>query len=162
MVQLPEHVLNPELDLSVSRIIRAPRAAVWSAWTDPVQFEQWWIPAPAKTRVVEMDLRPGGSFVTHMSENGGEFVPHVRGCYLAVDHLERIVFTDALLGGWRPAEHPFMTAVITFRDHPDGTEYTASAMHRSPADRQRHDELGFYDGWGTVTAQLAGLVERGG
>ena len=55
-----------------------------------------------------MDLRPGGAFVTEMSENGGEFMPHVAGCYLAVDHQERIVFTDALLGGWPPAEQSFM------------------------------------------------------
>ena len=108
-----------------------------------------------------MDLRPGGAFVTEMSENGGEFMPHVAGCYLAVDHQERIVFTDALLGGWRPAEQSFMTAVITFRDHPDGTDYVARAMHRNPADRQRHDDLGFFDGWGTVTRQLAELVEGG-
>ncbi len=160
MVRIIDSALNPELDLTVSRIIRAPRAAVWAAWTDPKQFEQWWIPAPTRTRVVEMDVRPGGALVTHMSEDGGDFVPHVAGCYLAVDHLERIVFTDALLAGWRPSEHPFMTAVITFRDHPDGTAYSASAMHANAATRQTHDELGFFDGWGTVTRQLAELVER--
>jgi uncharacterized protein YndB with AHSA1/START domain len=33
-------------------------------------------------------------------------------------------------------------------------------MHRNSADRNRHEELGFYDGWGTVTEQLAKLVER--
>ncbi|WP_119393141.1 SRPBCC family protein [Taklimakanibacter lacteus] len=151
--------LNPDLDLSVSRIIKAPRQAVWRAWTDPRRFEQWWIPAPAKCKVVAMELRPGGSFITRMSENGGTFGPHVSGCFLAVDDLERIVFTDALLGGWRPSEQSFMTAVITFKDHPQGTDYMAYAMHRNPEDRKTHEEMGFHDGWGTVTAQLAGLVE---
>jgi uncharacterized protein YndB with AHSA1/START domain len=33
-------------------------------------------------------------------------------------------------------------------------------MHKDGADRARHEELGFYDGWGTVTAQLAALVEK--
>jgi hypothetical protein len=33
-------------------------------------------------------------------------------------------------------------------------------MHKSNADRNMHEELGFYDGWGTVAAQLATLVER--
>jgi uncharacterized protein YndB with AHSA1/START domain len=107
-----------------------------------------------------MDLRPGGSFVTRISENGGAFIPHMSACFLAVDNLERIVFSDALVGGWRPAEQPFMTAIITLRDHPMGTEYVARAMHRNSADRNRHEELGFYDGWGTVTEQLAKLVER--
>lgn len=150
---------NPTLDLTTSRIIRAPRALVWSAWSDPVNFAQWWIPAPTKCKVVAMDLCPGGSFVTQMSEAGGPFVPHVTACFLDVAEAERIVFTNALTGGWRPAEHGFMTAVITFADHPQGTEYTALAMHKSGADRQKHEEMGFHDGWGTVAAQLAALVE---
>lgn len=38
---------DTELDLTISRIIRAPRRVVWNAWTDPASFEQWWIPAYA-------------------------------------------------------------------------------------------------------------------
>jgi uncharacterized protein YndB with AHSA1/START domain len=117
------------------------------------------VPAPEICRVQEMDLRPGGSFRTELRQDDGEFGPHITGCFLAVDDLERIVFTDALVGGWRPADSSFMTAVITMQDHPEGTAYTATAMHRNVADRDRHEELGFHDGWGTVTRQLAELVE---
>lgn len=152
-------VPHPELDLTVSRIIRAPRWRVWNAWADPASFEQWWVPAPALCRVREMDLRPGGAFRTEFSQDGAEFGPHITGCFLAVDELERVVFTDALLAGWRPAEDAFVTAVITMKVHPEGTAYTATAMHRSIADRDRHEQLGFHDGWGTVTRQLAELVE---
>jgi uncharacterized protein YndB with AHSA1/START domain len=152
---------NPELDLSIARVIRAPRSAVWKAWTNPASFEQWWVPKPARCKVVSMDLKPGGAFVTHISEDGGDFVPHVAACFLAVEEGQRVVFTDALLGGWRPAEQPFMTAIITLKDHPDGTDYVARAMHRSSADRDMHEKMGFYDGWGTVAGQLAALVENG-
>lgn len=151
---------NPDLDLTISRVIKAPRPAVWDAWTDRASFEQWWIPAPAKCKVMEMDLRPGGALVTRISENGGAFTPHLSACFLAIDDLERIVFTNALVGGWRPAEQPFMTAIITLRDHPVGTDYAAHVMHKNIADRNMHEELGFYDGWGTVVEQLAKLVER--
>ena len=152
--------VHAELDLTVSRIIGAPRQVVWNAWTDRAKFEQWWVPAPATTKVLEMDLVPGGSFRTQISEDGGEFVPHFNGCFLAIDKLERIVFTNSLLGGWRPAEEPFMTAIITMKDHPTGTEYFAQVMHRNNADRNMHEEMGFYDGWGTVTKQLAELAEN--
>jgi uncharacterized protein YndB with AHSA1/START domain len=152
--------INPELDLTISRVIKAPRSLIWNAWTDPSSFEQWWIPAPAKCKVMAMDLRPGGAFVTQMSENGGDFTPHLSACFLAVDKAERIVFTNALTGGWRPAEQPFMTAIVTLQDHPDGTDYRAHVMHKSNADRNMHDELGFYDGWGTVIGQLARFVEQ--
>ena len=150
---------NPDLDLTISRIIKAPRSVVWRAWTDPASLEQWWVPAPARCKVAELDLRPGGAFVTQYSEKGGEFEPHLNACFLVVDEGERIVFTDALTGGWRPAEQPFMTAVISFKDHPQGTDYVAYAMHKSGADRKTHADMGFYDGWGTVAAQLARLVE---
>lgn len=155
------HPLDPDLDLTVARIIKAPRAAVWDAWTNPASFERWWVPAPQICRVREMDLRPGGSLRTEISEDGGEFGPHLAACFLAVEPRERIVFTDALHPGWRPAESSFMTAVIAMKDHPQGTEYSATAMHRNGADRDRHERLGFHDGWGTVTAQLAQLVESG-
>lgn len=151
--------LNPDLDLTLSRVIKAPRSAVWRAWTDRASFEQWWVPAPAKCKVVEMDLHPGGAFTTQISENGGAFTPHLNACFLAVEEGERIVFTNALVGGWRPAEQPFMTAIITLRDHPMGTDYVAYVMHKNNADRTMHEELGFYDGWGTVVEQLAKLVE---
>jgi uncharacterized protein YndB with AHSA1/START domain len=109
-----------------------------------------------------MDLQPGGAFSTQISENGGDFAPHISGCFLAIDDLRRIVFTNSLVGGWRPAEEPFITAIITLEDHPEGTSYMAHVMHKSNADRNTHEELGFYDGWGTVIAQLAKLVEARG
>jgi uncharacterized protein YndB with AHSA1/START domain len=152
--------VNPDLDLTISRVIRAPRQAIWQAWTDPAQLAQWWIPAPARCQIQALDVRPGGAFETLYSEDGEQFGPHVSGCFLDVVEGERLVFTDTLLAGWRPAESSFMTAVITLRDHPDGTEYAAHVMHKSQADRDNHEEMGFFDGWGTVIEQLAALVEQ--
>lgn len=150
---------DPALDLTIQRIIKAPRAAVWKAWTDPDLFARWWVPAPARAAVEVMEVRPGGALVTRISEDGGPFQPHLSGCFLAVDPGRLIVFTNALVGGWRPAEQPFMTAIVTLGDHPQGTDYAALVMHKSGADRAMHVELGFYDGWGTVIGQLAALVE---
>ena len=106
-----------------------------------------------------MELRPGGAFVTRISEHGGDFVPHLNACFLAVEDAQRLVFTNALVSGWRPAEQPFMTAIITLEDHEQGTRYAAHVMHRSGSDRDMHEEMGFFDGWGTVIGQLAQQVE---
>lgn len=152
---------NPDLDLTLERIIRAPRAAVWSAWTDPASFERWWIPAPTLCRVERLEVRPGGGLVTRMSDDGAEFVPHLDASFLVVDELERIVFTNTIDSTWRPtnpAPVP-MCAEITLRDHPDGTDYRVLVRHGDPAARATHAELGFVDGWGMVTAQLAEVAE---
>lgn len=109
-----------------------------------------------------MELRPGGALTTHISEDGGDFIPHLDACFLEVVTNQRIVFTNALVKGWRPALEPFMTAVIELKRHPQGTDYTAHVMHKDGEKRDRHEQLGFDDGWGTVIAQLARLVEGPG
>ena len=48
-----------------------------------------------------------------------------------------------------------MTAVVTFADAGDGkTAYKAVALHKNAADRDKHEQMGFHDGWGTVAGQL--------
>ena len=154
--------MNPDLDIALERVIRAPRASVWRAWTDPSRLEQWWVPAPARSRVERLDARPGGAFVTRLSDDGVTFVPHIDACFIVVDDLERIVFTNAIDSAWRPADPaPVpMTAEIRLDDHPDGTDYRIVVRHGDPAARAHHEKLGFADGWTSVTAQLAALVER--
>lgn len=153
--------MNPDLDLGLERIVRAPRPAVWRAWTDPSRLERWWVPAPARCRVERLEPRPGGAFVTRYSEDGAAFVPHMDACFLAVDELERIVFTNAVDSAWAPAspDPVAMTATITLADHPDGTDYRIVVRHGDPEARARHEALGFADGWGTVAAQLAAFAE---
>jgi uncharacterized protein YndB with AHSA1/START domain len=155
--------MNPDLDLSLERVIRAPRAVVWDAWTDPSRLEQWWVPAPTRCRVDRLEVRPGGGFVTRMSDDGAAFVAHMDALFLVVDDRERIVFTNAVDSAWRPAAPaPVpMTAEITLGDHPDGTVYRVVVRHGDPAARARHEEIGFSMGWGAVTAQLAAHAEGG-
>ena len=154
--------MNPDLDLTLRRVIRAPRTIVWRAWTDPSQLAQWWVPAPTIARVDRLEVRPGGAFVTSMSDDGVEFVPHLDASFLVVDDLERLAFTNAVDSRWRPARpDPIaMVAEILLDDHPTGTDYRVVVRHGDPAARARHEELGFFDGWGSVTEQLAALVER--
>jgi uncharacterized protein YndB with AHSA1/START domain len=148
-------------ELSITRLIKAPRTKVWQAWAHPQEFEKWWIPAPYLCRVKKLDLTPGGGFETLMSENGTEFKPHVEGCFLDIVPKERIVFTTALKEGWVPAE-PWLTltSIITMQDEGTGTRYIARALHKNPEDTRKHDEMGFDEGWGTAMDQLAKLVER--
>jgi uncharacterized protein YndB with AHSA1/START domain len=81
--------------------------------------------------------------------------------FLVAEEGSRLVFTNAVDSAWRPAtpQPVSMTAEITFDDHPDGTLYRAVVRHGDPAVRDRHEELGFFDGWGAVTQALAELAE---
>ncbi|MGW6283258.1 SRPBCC domain-containing protein [Kribbella sp. NPDC055071] len=154
--------MNPELDLVIERVIRAPREALWRAWTDPERFAKWWIPAPTVCRVDRFEVRPGGALVTSMSDDGQTFVPHLDACFLVVEDRERLVYTTAIDSEWRPADpEPFLiTAEVTFGEHAEVTAYRIVVRHGTPQARARHEELGFADGWGTVVGQLAAQVEK--
>ncbi len=56
----PTTVTTPnELEIHVERVFDAPRAHVYSVWTDPKLIPEWW---GKGTVVEEMDVRPGGSY----------------------------------------------------------------------------------------------------
>jgi uncharacterized protein YndB with AHSA1/START domain len=146
-------------DLVLTRIIDAPREAVYQAWTDPALMTQWFTPAPWTTPKVETDVRPGGaSLVVMRSPDGNEF-PN-RGVYLEVVKNERLVFTDAFTAAWEPSEKPFMTVILTFEDVGGKTKYTARVRHWNAADREAHEKMGFHVGWPICAEQLAALVEK--
>jgi uncharacterized protein YndB with AHSA1/START domain len=150
-----------ENELSISRLIQAPPARVWRAWSTPEHLARWWIPEPIECKVVKLDLRPGGGFETRMREEGGEFKTHVEACFLEVVPEERLVWTTTLVEGWRPAE-PWLalTAIITFAPEGHGTRYAARVMHKNAADSRKHEEMGFQEGWGTTIDQLATFVKE--
>ena len=157
----PDRV-NPDLDLELNRIVRAPRSAVWRAWTNPDELERWFIPAPTVLRVDRLDVRPGGGLVTSMSDDGVAFTPHIDAVFLVVEPESRLVWTNAIDSTWRPQQpQPVpLTAEIRLLEHPEGTDYRVIVRHGRPEDQRLHAELGFFEGWGGVTDQLAELVAR--
>ena len=57
-----QQVICPAADreLTVSRIVHAPAALAFNAWTEPTQLEQWWGPPDYETQVHEMTVEPKG------------------------------------------------------------------------------------------------------
>lgn len=141
-------------DLVISRLLRAPRAKLWRAWTNPKLLKEWWCPKPWTTEVRQFDLRPGGGFHTFMQGPDGGTSDNP-GCFLEIVAQTRIVVTSMLTAGWRPAT-PWlaMTAIISMADEADGTRYIATVMHPDKATRERHEAMGFFEGWNTGIDQL--------
>lgn len=156
------HPDDGHLDLVLTRIVKVPRPLVWKAWTDPDLLMQWFAPHPWTTVACEIDLRPGGIFRTVMrSPEGEEFGRDgPGGCILEVVKHERLVWTDVLGPGFRPAREPFFTAVITLEEVEGGTRYTARAMHKDDADRDKHAAMGFEAGWSQCLDQLVTVMTR--
>jgi uncharacterized protein YndB with AHSA1/START domain len=148
-----------ERELVLTRLIQAPRAKLWRAWTEPELLKQWFAPLPYTTPVVELDLRPGGRCLVVIRDPEGRDWPNP-GVYLDLVENERLVFTDAYVSAWEPSSKPFMTAIITFADEGPGTRYTARVLHWTVADRAEHEKMGFHQGWGQCADQLAAVAAR--
>jgi uncharacterized protein YndB with AHSA1/START domain len=154
-----EAVPIADRELVLTRIIDAPREKVFRAWTDPALLVQWFAPLPWTTPRAELDVRPGGaSLVVMRGPDGNEF-PNP-GVYLEVVANERLVFTDAYSKAWEPSSKPFMTVILTFEDKGGKTRYTARVLHWTVADRETHEKMGFHEGWGRCTDQLAAVVAK--
>jgi uncharacterized protein YndB with AHSA1/START domain len=146
-------------ELVLTRIINAPREKVFKAWTDPDFLKQWFAPLPYTTPKAELDVRPGGSNLIVMRDAAGHDFPN-RSVYLEVVENERLVFTDAYTKAWEPSAKPFMTVILTFEDEGGKTNYTARVLHWTAADRETHEKMGFYQGWGQCTDQLEALAAK--
>lgn len=164
MKHFPE--LDSRFDLMLERIVDVPRELVWRAWTTPEHLMEWFCPLPWKTIACEIDLRPGGIFRTVMQSPEGENHPNL-GCYLEVIENEKLVWTDALHPGFRPASNLisegcplFFTGMILLEDHGKGTKYTAICLHKDAEDKQRHADMGFEEGWGTALDQLVAHMKK--
>lgn len=143
-------------ELVISRIIDAPRERVFQVWT--TRLPDWWGPHGMTTPVCEMDLRPGGVFRTVMRASDGAEYP-TRGVFLEVVAPERIVFTDAFDPGWEPHPDAFFTGIATFEAlSGNRTQYTARALHWTTANREKHEKMGFHQGWGESLDRLVAIV----
>ena len=151
---------NPELDLQFERKVPCPSSHLWKGWTDPELLKKWFCPLPWKVTECEIQLSPGGKFFTVMQGPQGERHDNI-GCYLEIIPGKKLVWTSALLPDFRPAPIPSegftFTAMVEFEPCTEGSLYRAHVFHRTPADREIHEKMGFKEGWGIALDQLVAL-----
>jgi len=142
-------------ELTVSKLIDAPRDVVYRAYTE--HMTEWFAPRPWTTPSAELDLRPGGFNRITMRSPEGQDMPN-EGVFLEVVPNEKLVFTDAFKPGWVPAG-PFMVVVVTFTEEGSQTRYTARARHWTEEACKQHEAMGFVQGWSICADQLAEVAE---
>jgi uncharacterized protein YndB with AHSA1/START domain len=106
-------------EIRVSRLLDAPVARVWEAWTHPVHLVKWWGPAGSSTTVSRMDVKPGGQFDLVMRGSGREidsmsvFEEVVRHRRIVYRHLTTPKFTTTI--GFEPrGKQTFLTWSVAF------------------------------------------------
>jgi uncharacterized protein YndB with AHSA1/START domain len=79
-------------EVTLTRVLDAPRELVWSVWTEPQHMSKWWGPRDFTNPVCELDVRIGGKILVHMQAPDGTVYP-MTGVFHQVSKPQRLVFT---------------------------------------------------------------------
>ena len=142
----------PVEDLVIRRLIPAPPAAVYEAWTSPELMARWFFAGGDWTTKAEADLRIGGSYSVAMHASDGK-VHTMSGTYQKLEPPFRLAFTwnaDMADGKVRDS-----LVVIEFLDKAGATEMilTHKALPTNSI-RQNHSQ-----GWAGCLDNLEKLLK---
>ena len=156
-----------EQDFVVTRLVKAPRARVWRAYSEADQLAKWWGPNDAVIRVLKLDFRPGGMFHYAMEFQPGQpiYGRFVYGLIRAPEQLEYINGFSDEHGGLTRAPFPRRESrfplefhnVVTFEEENDATIVTARStpINATPAEITTY--VGMFD---TIHASFAGIFDK--
>ena len=107
-----------EYGIRITRVFDAPRERVWSEWTKPESFADWYggpeCDVPLSS--VSMDVRPGGGWRLTMFAPPNRRRIDWRGEYREVEPPERLVFTVTD----QPGDDAFELVSVVLTDLGDG------------------------------------------
>ena len=141
-------------ELTITRVLDAPRELVWKAFTDPAQFAYWFgaeLDVPlATSRSTSGRAGPGAPRWSH--EDGTEMP--FGGLYREVQEPERLVLTFEDVGNSDDTERQVLT--ITFADLGGKTELV---LHHAGTLEEK-DFQGLEGGYGSFLDKLAELLAK--
>ena len=140
-VESREHVLNAwalDREIVLSRVITAPRALVFKAWTDPLHLPVWFGPEGFKVETLEIEIRVGGRWrFVYYAPDGTRY--DNRMVFLKIDPPRLLEFDH---GSDRDEDEGRFRTIITFDEQSDGkTVVTLRQLH--PTKEQRDATIGF-------------------
>ena len=141
--------ISADRELVVSRLIDAPRALVFRAWTQPEHIARWWGPQGYTTIFCDMDIRIGGRYRFGMRSPEG--TEHWKvGVFRELVEPDRVVFTFAWEAPDGTLGHELLTTVI-FTDQDGQTLLTLRQAEFETTDRR--DDHG--RGWTSCLERFA-------
>ena len=105
------------LELTIERVLKAPRELVFDAWVEPRHLRRWSAPHGYEIPECGGDAQPGGTWFATMRSPAGELL-RLEGRYREVERPERLVFTHRWVAGM---EGPETLVTVTFTEVEEGT-----------------------------------------
>ena len=92
-----------QFDLQLVREVPITPEQAFEGWTVPETLMQWFCPKPWQVVECEIDLQAGGVFANVMQSPDGTRMPRNEGSFLLVEAPHRLIWTNLLGPGFRPA-----------------------------------------------------------
>jgi uncharacterized protein YndB with AHSA1/START domain len=146
-------------EVTLERTIDAPRALVFSAWTDPAHVAKWWGPGGFTSKVIAWDPRPGRPIRIDMIGPNGVVYP-MNGNMVEIAPPERFVFSAGALDDAGAAMFDVMTTA-TFAEQGGKTRITLNARVTRKTPQADQHIKGMKAGWTQSLERLADYVESG-
>jgi len=138
----------------MERIFDAPRELVFKAWTDPKHLAQWWGPNGFTNPVCELDVRPGGGILIHMTGPDGVVIPG-KGVFHEIVVPERLVFTTSAFEDEAGNPRLEVLNTVTFAEHNGKTKLTLQAVVVKSVPEVAVALAGMEEGWSQSLGRLA-------
>lgn len=143
-----------ERELVITRVLDAPRALVFRAWTDPKQVAQWWGPHGFTNPVCELDVRPGGAILIHMRGPDGVVYPD-KGVFHEIEEPGRLVFISGAVENEEGNPQLEVLNTVTFSDLGSKTTLTMHARVLKATPEVAGALAGMEEGWSQSLDRLA-------
>ena len=125
-------------EIVIARVLDAPRALVYAAWTDPAQIQEWFGPEGFAIDTREITLKPGGVWRFDMVAADGTLYTN-RMVFL---RMEAPAFIEVEHGSDQDNDPGRFRMLVTFDEQSDGkTVLTLRQMH--PSKERREWAIGF-------------------
>jgi uncharacterized protein YndB with AHSA1/START domain len=149
-----------ERELTIIRVLNAPRERVFKAWTDPKELAQWWGPKGFTNPVCEVDLKPGGALrIVMRAPDGGEYP--MKGIFREIVPPSRLVFTNIAVD--KDGNHIIEgLTTVTFADEGGKTKLTLHTSGVAMVDYAAAYLQGMEAGWTQSLEKLEAKVQRAG
>ena len=137
--------------VTVTRLINAPQARVYKAWTDPEDMKKWTGPGDRTLGFFECDYRVGGRYRLGMSGPDGSSIA-ASGTYRVIEPPKKLVYTWK----WESQAPGDPESLVTVLFNARGKETEVVVIHEGlKADAQKDHE----EGWGGSLDKLQSLFE---
>jgi uncharacterized protein YndB with AHSA1/START domain len=142
-----------DTEIVMTRVVDAPRALVWEAYTKPEHVQQWMLGPEGWTMpACEIDLRPGGAFRYVWRRAEGDEM-EITGTYVEIWPPDRIVSTESWGADWPDTRN---TLALTEED--SRTTITTTMLYPSKDVRDAALESGMKDGASVTFDRLAAYL----